>query len=62
MGELVNLRQVKKSRAKAQAAHEAAANRAVFGRSKAEKAHQTAEDILAARRLDQARLVRDDET
>lgn len=37
MGDIVNLRQVKKQRAKAEAAAEAAQNRALHGRTKGEK-------------------------
>jgi hypothetical protein len=47
MAEIVNLRQVKKQRARAAAADHAAQNRARFGRTPAEK---RAEAVEAARR------------
>ncbi len=60
MAEIVNLRRVKKQRARAGQAEQAAANRARHGRTKAEKAA----DALAAERresaLDQARIAPDD--
>ena len=59
MGEIVNLRQVKKQRAKAAAAEAAAQNRAKFGRTKAEKQVDTMEAKRAARLLDGAK--RDEE-
>ncbi len=56
MGEIVNLRRVKKQRARAEQAVQAAANRVLHGRSKGEKAA----DAMAAERLeatlDQARV------
>jgi hypothetical protein len=43
MGEVVNLRKWRKARERAEAATQAAANRAAFGRTKAEKAREAAE-------------------
>ena len=48
MAEIVNLRQARKARARADAAGKAQANRALHGRTRAEKARDEAE----ARRLD----------
>ena len=56
MGELVNLRQVKKSRARAEAAKRAEENRAKFGQSKADKTKRLAESRRLATQLDQAKL------
>ena len=52
MAEILNLRQARKSKARAEAAAVADANRARFGRSKAEKRETAARDALAMRRLD----------
>jgi Domain of unknown function (DUF4169) len=54
MGELVNLRKVRKARARAEKSDKAAENRARFGRTKAEKACDNAETTLVARTLDGA--------
>lgn len=52
MAEILNLRQARKAKARAEAAAVAEANRVSFGRTKGEK-HETAmRDALAARRLD----------
>ena len=56
MGEVVNLNRVRKDRAKAEASATAAANRAVHGRSKAERSLSEAERERAARLLDGAKL------
>jgi hypothetical protein len=56
MGDLVNLRQVKKRLARAQAASDAAANRVAHGRTKAEKAATQKKQNLAERVLDQAKI------
>jgi hypothetical protein len=56
MGELVNLRRVRKDRNRRRREDEAAENRAKFGRSKAEKLTGKAQDELDARRLDGHRL------
>lgn len=42
-GKIVNLRQVRKGKARAEAEEKAASNRAKFGRSKAEKAREAAD-------------------
>ena len=56
MGDLVNLRQVKKRRARAENAASAEANRHLHGRTKAEQQNELARSRLAERVLDQARL------
>ncbi len=56
MGDLVNLRLIKKRRAKAVAEADAAARRAQFGRTKAEKRANLGVREWADRMLDQARL------
>jgi hypothetical protein len=58
MGEIINLRRARKAKARAEKEATAAANRAAFGRTKAEKdAAKTAADH-AARSLDGAKLDR----
>ena len=52
MGEVVNLRRARKARDKAARDTEAAANRQLHGRTKAEKELARGEGELAARRLD----------
>jgi Domain of unknown function (DUF4169) len=59
MGEVINLNKARKTRGLAQAKAEAANNRVLFGRGKAEKAAQEAARKAAARLLDGAR--RDDD-
>ena len=49
MAEIINLRQVRKAKARAEKAAGAAANRAKFGRTKAEKAAEEARRQLAER-------------
>lgn len=56
MGELVNLRQMKKRRAAAEAAAQADANRCKFGRTKAEKQSDSLARDKAQAQLDQAKL------
>lgn len=58
MGEVVNLRQARKARARGEAQARAAANRVAFGRTRAEKAADMAELDRADRILDGAK--RDD--
>jgi hypothetical protein len=58
MGEIVNLNQARKVRAKAGAKAEAAENRAAHGRTKAERVKAEKERAAAERLLDGAR--RDD--
>jgi hypothetical protein len=55
MAEIINLRTARKARARADAAMTADANRAKFGRSKAEKASNDAETARRAKLLDGAR-------
>jgi hypothetical protein len=56
MGEVVNLNRVRKDRAKAEARATAAVNRAVHGRSKADRTLSQAERERAARLLDGSKL------
>lgn len=60
MAEIVNLRQARKKKARAEKEARAAENRILFGRTKAEKELTKAERDLAARRIDAHK--RDDET
>ncbi|MFN6956748.1 MAG: DUF4169 family protein [Acetobacteraceae bacterium] len=55
MADIVNLNKARKARAKAEAAREAAANRAKHGRSKAERAREEAEAAKRQAALDGAR-------
>ena len=55
MGEVVNLRRARKAKLRDAAATQAAANRAAFGRTKAEKAIDDAARQRASRELDGAR-------
>lgn len=55
MAEIVNLRRARKARDRAAAERQAQANRARFGRSKAERAQVDAERGRTARTLDGAR-------
>jgi phage protein D len=57
MAEIVNLRQVRKARARAAAKAEAAANAALHGRTKGRKAAERAAAEAAARHLDGHRIV-----
>ena len=52
MAEIVNLRQARKAKARADKEAQAAANRARFGRSKAEKDAEAAKQALADRALE----------
>jgi hypothetical protein len=52
MAEIVNLRQVRKQKARAKAARTADENRAKFGRSKGEKSRSEAETVSAWNFLD----------
>lgn len=52
MSEVVNLRQARKRKARADKEAEAAANRTKFGRAKAERRQTAAERARAARDLD----------
>ncbi|KTF70411.1 DUF4169 family protein [Sphingomonas sp. HT-1] len=55
MAEIINLNKARKARAKATAEAQAVANRARFGRTKAEKARDAAEAERKLRTLDQAK-------
>lgn len=55
MGDVINLRLARKARARAEAAKQAAENRARHGRTKAERARDAAEAARAERHLDQHR-------
>lgn len=52
MAEIITLRRARKTKAKAAATHQAAANRIKFGRTRAQKAADVAEDERLIRRLD----------
>lgn len=54
MAEIVNLRAVRKAKARAEQENVAQANRAKFGRTKAEKARDKSEAERAARTIDGA--------
>jgi hypothetical protein len=56
MGEIVNLRQKRKQKARAEKDRQAEANRAAFGRTKTEKIKARDESDRTVRRLDQAKL------
>lgn len=59
MAEIINLRQMRKRKMRAERAAEADANRLVHGLSKAEKQKSGAEKTLAKRRLDAVKLTED---
>ncbi|PKB24925.1 uncharacterized protein DUF4169 [Novosphingobium kunmingense] len=59
MAEIVNLRLVRKARARGAAADKAAQNRALHGLTKAERTRQKTEAERAARMLDGARREED---
>ncbi len=61
MAEIVNLRQARKQKARADKAQQAAENRAKFGRTKGEKSRDATEDALGRKRLDHAHLTPDEE-
>ena len=54
--DLINLRQARKARARADKETQAAENRAKFGRTKAERQTKSATDDLTRRRLDAHQL------
>jgi hypothetical protein len=62
MGEVINLRQARKTKARADAETNAANNRAKFGRPKSEKRRTKAEQEAAARKLDGSKLDDDSNT
>ena len=55
MADIINLRQARKQKARAEREAVAQSNRAVFGRSKADRLKHNAETLLARRRLDAAK-------
>ena len=59
MAELINLRLARKTRKRLDAAKQADANRAKFGRTKAERTVQRLDDARNDRALDGARLTDD---
>jgi len=59
MGDIVNLKRVRKLQARDAAAAEAEANRAKHGRTKAEKLQAEAEAVQLARTLDGAKIIKD---
>ena len=61
MAEIVNLRQFRKQKERAEAEKEAAQNRLAFGRTKAERSLTEAERDKATRHIDGHRLDHDDE-
>lgn len=58
MAEIVNLNKVRKARTRAGKDEQAAANRAKFGRTRAEKARDKAEPLKTERLLDGAKVER----
>jgi hypothetical protein len=52
MAEIINLKNVRKQKARANKEAQASQNRVLFGRTKAEKQKQEAEKALANRRID----------
>jgi hypothetical protein len=65
MGDVVNLNRFRKAKAKAEAEETAAANRARYGKSAAERKREEADDLLKLRRHEGHKLVgthKDDET
>ncbi|QNA85176.1 DUF4169 family protein [Sphingomonas sp. So64.6b] len=59
MAEIINLRTARKAKARADAAAHADRNRAVFGRTKADKVAAAREQDVLARSLDGAKLSED---
>jgi hypothetical protein len=60
MSEIVNLRQVRKKKLRAEKERQAEENRAKFGRTKAEKQRTAAEGDHDRHQLDRARLTPDE--
>lgn len=60
MADVVNLRQARKRKARADKAQQAAEKRAQHGRTKGEKARDAADAERVRRQLDHARLTRDE--
>ncbi len=61
MAEIINLRRVRKQRARQEAEQQAQQNRIAFGRTKAERSLTEAERDKAARTLDGHHLARPDD-
>jgi hypothetical protein len=61
MAEIINLRRVRKQRARQEAEQQAQQNRITFGRTKAERSLTEAERDKAARTLDGHHLARPDD-
>lgn len=61
VGEIVNLRQARKAKVRAQKEKQAEQNRLTFGRTKTEKLLTRARNDRADSLLDQGRLVRDED-
>lgn len=61
MGDVVNLNDRRKQKARADKAAKASANRAKFGRTKADKEREMLESSAEVRRLDGAKRDRDDD-
>lgn len=59
MAEIINLRQARKARSRAEKLDQAAANRAKFGQTKGEKSAQRITSDRAERTLDGAKLEKD---
>ena len=60
MAEIINLRLARKARKRSDAESQADANRAKFGRSRAERTVQRLDDARDRRALDRAKLTDDD--
>jgi len=60
MADIVNLRQARKRKQRAEHAQQGAENRAKFGRTKGDKQRATAEAQRTRRTLDQAKLTPED--
>ena len=56
MADIINLRQARKQKARASKERQGAANRAKFGRTKAERTRTEAEDKLRQRSVDSAKI------
>ncbi|MCR4267121.1 DUF4169 family protein [Nitratireductor sp. ZSWI3] len=62
MGEIVNLRQERKRKARDEKELRAAENRALHGRTKAQKQHDIKRAVVSRQHLDGHRIGQDDET
>lgn len=61
MADIINLRQARKNKARADKDRQAAENRAKHGRTKGEKQREAADTARVQRTLDQSKLRRDDD-